>query len=333
MSVHVSMEWTYRGMQTIIVENELIRVVCIPELGGKIWQITYKSRGKDLLWQHPRLKPRPAAIHSSYDDQFYGGWDELFPCDIAEIINEETMPDHGELWSLPWEFEVNHNPQEVIVRLWVETPISVCRMEKCITLRSGESKLRFHHKLTNMGHKELPFLWKLHTAMKVDEYSRIDAGAKEVYIEDFGTPRNGQTKISYEWPFAPDREGNLHDMRTCMSQTSAIDEFQYMTQMHEGWCSLTDTRSGVGLGLVFDRAVFRSCWLFAAYGGWRNLNTVVLEPCTGYPVSVQEGIQAGTHRTLAVGECLETEVIASIYSGFRAISSINREGEVFGDNV
>lgn len=333
MTITVTTDWSYRNMQTIIVENEHMRVVLIPELGGKLWQITEKSRGHDLLWHHPRIKPRPVALHTSYDDHFYGGWDELFPNDMAELIQDEAMPDHGELWSLPWEFRIQQSDEQVMVHLWVETPISICRMEKRISMRSGERNIRFQHKLTNLGHTELPFLWKLHIAMKVDEHARIDAGAKQVYIEDFGKPRNGQTKIEYTWPFASDAAGQLHDMRNCLAETAHIDEFQYMTEMDAGWCALTDTRSGVGFGVAFDTAVFPSCWLFASYGGWRKLHTVVLEPCTGYPVSVQKGIEAGTHRILGIGECIETEVIASVYTGMKLVTSISPGGEVTGEKL
>lgn len=333
VSIAVSTDWSYRHMQTVILENDFLRIVCIPELGGKIWQITEKTIGKDLLWQNPRIKPRPVAMHSSYDDHFYGGWDELFPNDLAETILGEAMPDHGEVWSLPWDYEVQHLADEVTLHLWVETPISICRMEKWITLRKDDRKIKFQHQVTNLGDHALPFLWKLHIAMQVDEYARIDAGAKQVYLEDFGTPRNGQTQISYAWPYAPDPSGKLHDMRLCMPSTAKVDEFQYMTEMDAGWCSLTDTRSGVGLGVAFDPEVFRSCWLFATYGGWRKLNTVVLEPCTGYPVSVQKGIEEGTHRMLGAGETLSTEVIAIVYTGLKSVTAISPAGDVTGHSL
>jgi len=54
-----------------------------------------------------------------------------------------------------------------------------------------------------------------------------------------------------------------------------------------------------GLRLSWDRADVPSCWLFASYGGgWRGLDVLVLEPCTGYPLSVAEGVSAGTHQVL-----------------------------------
>ena len=61
--------------------------------------------------------------------------------------------------------------------------------------------------------------------------------------------------------------------------------------------------------------MFRSCWIFASYGGWREHEVVVLEPCTGYPVSVQDGVAAGTHQILEPGSCVETELTALVLDG------------------
>jgi hypothetical protein len=106
MSVTVSADWKYRELKTVILENERIRAVILPELGTKLWQITYKPAGRDLLWHHPRIPPRIVPLHSVYDDVFFGGWDELYPNDMPEPLGGEPLPDHGEIWALPWEFEL-----------------------------------------------------------------------------------------------------------------------------------------------------------------------------------------------------------------------------------
>lgn len=329
MNVKVSTDWSFNGMQTILLENERLRVVIIPELGAKIWELIYKPKYRNLLWQHPRLKPRPLPFHSVYDDVFFGGWDELYPNDTAETINGEQEPDHGEIWTLPWEFAlVKASEEEVTVHLWVDTAVHDSRMEKWITLRRGEAKLRFRHRLTNRGNQDMPFLWKLHAAVAVNEHSRIDLGAKTMYIEDFGPTRIGRTGVQYEWPYAIDDQGNQVDMRRVLPESSGINEFQYGTELTGGWCAVTDTAARVGMGIAFDLAVFPSCWTFATYGGWRNLNTVILEPCTGYPVSVNDGIAANTHQTLKAGQTIETEVTAVAYEGLTAVSSIDLDGNV-----
>jgi hypothetical protein len=77
MSVRISTEWSYNGISTVILENGLLRVIVMPGLGAKIWQLTYLPSGRDLLWQHPRIRPRPLPFHAIYDDVVFGGWRNL----------------------------------------------------------------------------------------------------------------------------------------------------------------------------------------------------------------------------------------------------------------
>lgn len=329
MGVTVTTDWKFNDIETVIIENEQLRVVIMPELGAKMWQLTYKPKSKDLLWQHPRLKARKVPFHSLYDDTFFGGWDELFPNDMSEKINDEEEPDHGEIWTLPWNYNLEKiSDDEVVVHLWVDTVILVSRVEKWITLRRDESKLHFHHKITNTGQIDQPFLWKLHVAMSVDEHSRIDMGAKKMYIEDFGPTRIGKTGVSYEWPYVSDEQGIRHDMRKVLPMHARINEFQYATEMNDGWCAVTHTKDQIGFGLSFDLNMLPSCWLFASYGGWRNLQTVVFEPCTGYPISVNDGMKSGTHQILQAGQTMEYDVTAVVYEGITEVSSIDKDGNV-----
>src|SRR5262249_644497 len=69
------------GLRAVVLENRFLRLVILPEAGGKIWQITYKPRDADLLWNNPEIAPGRLPAHSLYDDVWSGGWDELFPND------------------------------------------------------------------------------------------------------------------------------------------------------------------------------------------------------------------------------------------------------------
>ncbi|MBJ6361485.1 DUF5107 domain-containing protein [Paenibacillus sp. GCM10012307] len=331
MTVRVDTDWNYRGIGTIILENDLLKVVIMPALGAKIWQLTYKPKGKDLLWNNPRLKPKELPFHAVYDDQFFGGWDELFPNDSPELIEGEAFPDHGELWTLPWQYALEKvGPDEVMVRLWTDTPISVCRVEKTVTLRAGEAKLRFRHRIANESSRSLPFLWKLHAALAVDEHSRIDLPARTVYVEEFGSPRAGFTGRTYEWPYALDETGKQWDMRQVLPASSGASEFQYAIDTSAGWCALTHTKERIGFALAYDANVLPHCWIFASYGGWRSLNTVVLEPCTGYPFSVNEGMKRGTHMVLPPGDSLECTIVASVYENLDSVDFVDSDGNVTG---
>lgn len=319
-SVRVDTDRSVCGIDALIVDNCVLRAIFLPELGGKLWQLTHVPSGRDLLWQHPRLRPRPVLFGANYDDVFYGGWDVLFPNDETEGLRGEMMPDHGEVWSLPWRYAIEDGASdEVTVHLWVETPISACRLDTWVRVAAGEPCVRFRHRLTNLGTDPLPYLWKLHVAVALEEGSRLDLGARRMLIGDWGTPRNGLTGVAYDWPHLTDTNGDVHDMRSTPPPTSGVTELQYATELAGGWCAVTHSRELLGLGILFDPTVFRSCWTFASYGGWQNLHVAVLEPCTGYPLSVREGVRRGTHQVLGGSETVDCEVTAVIVDGLAAV--------------
>jgi Domain of unknown function (DUF5107) len=329
MTVRVTSDWSFRGLQALVLENGVLRVVVLPELGAKIWQITAVTTGRDLLWHNPRLAARPIPFGSAYDDVFLGGWDELFPNDVPEVLAGEPYPDHGELWASPWTWSIERDAGEVRVTLELEAPISACSIRKSLVLRDGASALLVSSSITNSGHRPLPYLWKQHLAVPVAEPAAIGLAARTMLLEDFGSPRAGRPGDSYTWPELVGPDGTSTNMSPTLGRASRVCEFQYATDLADGWCAVT-YGDGSGIGLAFDPEVFRSCWLFASYGGWRDHEVVVLEPCTGYPVSVESGVDAGTHQVLPARGTVETAFAAVVYQGFSDVSRIGQDGCVEG---
>jgi hypothetical protein len=330
MTVRVTDEWTYRGLRTLILTSDELRVIVLPEIGGRIWQLTDVRCGRDFLWHNPRIKPRGVPFGAVYDDVFFGGWDELFPNDMPEEITGEPFPDHGELWSSPWEWSVEqHADDEAAVVLCCRTPISGCLMTKTVLLRSGQRMVEVRSRLANESRAAMPYLWKQHVAVPVGQPARLDLPATTVVMDGFGRPRGQAPGGRYRWPELVDAEGRSHDMRVLPPPGSQLAEFQYATGLQAGWCAVTYA-DGVGLCLAFDPEVFSSCWTFASYGGWRGLDVLILEPCTGYPASLAEGIAAGTHRTLQPGQVVETTVTAIPYSGLSSVTAVGPDAVVEG---
>ena len=327
MDLCMSTDWTYCGLRAVVLENRHLRVVILPEAGAKIWQITHKPTDTDLLWNNPRIPPARLPMNSRYDDVWSGGWDELFPNDEAARIDGEAYPDHGEVWTSPWQAEPFATRDEVGVHLRLVTPISAIRLQKTICLRRDSSRIAFRHTLSNSGLTPFHFLWKLHPALAVTSQHRIDFPAMKVILEPQFPGSLGGAQPVFEWPYAK-LNGTTIDLR-CIPPASARQlYFFYGTQMQAGWCALTNTATRLACGLVFDDEVFPTCWLFASYGGWRNHNVAVLEPCTGYPVNFDAMRAAGRHRTLAPGESLDTEVLFVVQEGVQAVARIDPDGTI-----
>jgi hypothetical protein len=327
LQIRLNMDWSYHGLRVITLENDLLRVQILPEAGAKIWQITYLPLGTDLLWNNPRIAPARHAVHARYDDVWSGGWDELFPNDEETVIGDERYPDHGELWSGVWQAEPFTNADEVGVKLRFQTPVSAVSIEKTIALRPGAARIHFTHCFKNLGSVAFPFLWKLHPALNVTSEHRIDFPAMRVVREPAFPGTLAEAPLEFAWPNA--RIGNQQiDLRRVPHQDKRQTHFFYGAEMESGWCALTNTATRLSCGLRFDPAIFPSCWLFASYGGWRNYNVAVLEPCTGYPLNFEALVAAGRQRVLEPGELLSTKVLFSLQEGLTSVSNIQEDGVI-----
>jgi hypothetical protein len=200
----------------------------------------------------------------------------------------------------------------------------VCH-EKTITLKRDEAKLRFRHKLTNLGVRKFPFLWKLHPAFAVSAKHRVDMPPMKVLLEPAFPGTLAGAGSPFDWPLAniDGRQVDLHRVPEIAQQQLY---FFYGTEISDGWCALTNTETGLACGLKFDSSVFGSCWLFASYGGWRNYNVAVLEPCTGFPLSFEAMQKAGRARELMSGASLETDALFAVQEKLQSVANIHSDG-------
>jgi len=313
--------WKYRGLETIILDNGYIRVEIFPELGAKIRQITHKKTNTDLLWENPRLILGKIPYGSSYDDNFFGGWDELLPNDEPIMLNGEPLPDHGEIWTRQWEWNIVENSfSSAIVHLWCYGSVYNYRIDKWITLENDSGIISISHKINNMGNETIRFLWKLHPALSISPNHRIDLpSCKVLRVSEEWSDKIGED--NFLWPGFKNKNGNGSDFREIFSAGDNFKEFAYAVELEDGWCSLTDSKNKIGFGMTFPREIFNSIWLFITDGGWRGYRTAVLEPCTTYPKELDIAIKKGTCSVLSAGESIECETKAFIYEGIDKIES------------
>lgn len=314
-------------LRTVVIENRFLRLVVLPQAGARIWQITYKPLNADLLWNHPTLLPSIQPAGASYDDNWSGGWDDLFPNDEAATFAGLHLPDHGELWNGEWQSEPEQDENTATLSLSYQAPITNFLAERTLRLGRDSSVVEVHYRLTNHGSQPLPFLWKLHPAFAVSSRHRIDFPPMRVVREmDFqGTLDSAPAQ--FDWPYAATASGML-DLRKVPDESSGALHFFYGTDYAEGWCGVTNRANQLAAALRFDPQVFSSCWLFATHGGWNGLNVAVLEPATGYPFRLQSMVDAGRARVLAPGQSLATTVLFSVQQGLQSIGGVQQDGHI-----
>lgn len=324
MAARLESHWQYRGLDALILENGRLRVTVLPALGAKLYDLILTPADRNFLWHNPRLEPRLPVFGQNFDDWWSGGWDEVFPtCDVS-TYGGETYPYLGELWSLPWSWQVEEaGPARVSLHLQRTTVIASARMEKWIRLEADEPILRFRHRLTNIGTAPLDFVWGFHPCFAVAPGFRIQAPARTGVVGHTATGAFGPVGTTYAWP----------EEAVCRVPPASRGwcEGHYAIDLEAGWVALTDPGARVGIGLAFPREVFPVLWCWMVYGGWRGHYHVALEPWSGWPHQLDKAVAAGRHRRLEAGASLECETLAVAYTGLTSVSAIGADGAVRGE--
>lgn len=326
-------DWSYRGMRTVILENEFLKISILIDSGAKIFEFVHKPSDVDFVYHNPRVEYRTPVYGVNADNWWAGGIDEAIPTGHASFYRGEEYPYLGEIWSLPWSCRIERqSDEEVSLKLWRPCVIAPLMVEKWITLRTEEKMARFHHKVTNLGQSRFEFLWGIHPGLSINQKSRIDIPAEDVFVEEsLPNDRLGKRGTLYKWPYAINNLGNKFDMRKVQPATAQTSDLHYAIKLRDGWLALTDTAKRIGFGLVFPKEIFRVIWMWLVYGGWRGLYCAAVEPWTGYPVRLDMAVKEGIYAVLDAGKSIECDTMAIAYEGVSKVEKITSNGEIFED--
>jgi hypothetical protein len=308
----VSTETIINGVPAVTIENDALRLSVLPEVGAKIYELVWKSAGRELLWHNPRVPPQPYPVEAAMSDFWCGGWDDIFPtCDACEY-GGLRYPALGELHQV--RFSVDNagiewnNP---VVRLSALTPISPIRVEKTITLK--ESVAHVHTEITNLATVPVDFIWGTHPAFRPSSGMILRIPAKTGIVSMSSGGQFGVPGTRYAWPNLPTAAGGVTDM----SRIYGIDAKgfcgHYATDLEDGWYALENSETGEGIIVGFPVELCPHIWMWLSYGGWRGHWVVIIEPYTSYPVSLADAVRGNTHRRIETNEKFAIDIIVSVY--------------------
>jgi len=145
-----------------VIENALIRLVLVPEYGGRVLSFVYKPTNHEYLYQSDCGSP-----YGMNDGNFYYDWLMVY----GGIFPTFPEPEHGKTWLLPWKFETMHeSPDSVVVAMeYTDTTAFsgapgkfnngitgiTCRVE--IGVHRGESLWDFTVKLKNNKNQKVKY--------------------------------------------------------------------------------------------------------------------------------------------------------------------------------
>lgn len=330
MSARLVRGWSVDGFDAWILENRALRVVVLPELGGKVHELVDKAADRDLLWHNPRTAPRRAPFGANFDDMWSGGWDEIFPTGDVAHLHGEPLPYMGELWSVPWTArqDVADEGAAAMTATGLAT-IAPARLERRLELRGDEPVLWASYRLTNLDRRPLPYLWGIHPALAVSPAHRIDLPAGRMLVGVSSDLSLGTPGTTYTWPRlpTPGAADPSRDMRRVPPPEAMEFGGHWATELHDGWVALTNTAARRGLAIVFSLEVFRAAWLWQVYGGWRDHYHVALEPWTGHPMQLDDAVARGTADLLAPAETRTATVAFVVFDGKTSVTGVETAPE------
>jgi hypothetical protein len=295
------------GHEAFVLENPHLRAVVIPALGGRVWSLEDLARGRQWIWHRPGVPLAAQPVGASYDDVWAGGWEELFPNDAAGPFEGRDLPDHGEWWATPFTVAevVDGNPLQL--RMVAETRVVRAACEKTVVLAADAPRLTVRYAIRSLEDAPFHFLFKQHlpVALAPGCRLRLPGGEAEAVEASFGSAI--RSTAPFAWPLAPVDGGTL-DLTAIPDADSRTREFLYVRDLPAPWCGVDDPEAGASLRLRVDAAALPFTWLFLSYGGWRDVHTAVLEPCTTMPKALEAAVAAGQAARLAPRATFSTAV-------------------------
>lgn len=272
-----------------VLENSLLRIEVDSNHGGRITSFLGKQSQTEMLWYDATRLPVNPAL--DYDGNFAGGMDELVPCDLPE----HGFPDHGELWTQPLQATFEGSQLVLEGRL----PKSGLSYRRVMNLEYNTLVSRYT--LENVGSTPLDFMWKLHAALAIAPGDRLLAPARCQQAADPGDWSKAVSGLPCHW------KGDY-----TIPEMDGSSDFFYLTDLLDGSLEL-QKQSGLSFRCDFDLEVFPCAWIFASFGRLNNSRTLIMEPCTNYPISLDDAVKAKCCARLAPGEKITSVVRWSLF--------------------
>ncbi|MDP6777438.1 MAG: hypothetical protein QGI83_11820 [Candidatus Latescibacteria bacterium] len=270
-----------------------------PQLGGKIVSLVNKKTKREFI-SRTNVAYRPRAYAGSFEDYERDGADECFPsvgaCPHPTFPwGGVPVPEHGELWTLPWEHRLDHGRLHMSVR-GVRFPYLFERQIGFEMLaRKEKPYIRLSYSILNESPYDFPFLYAFHPLFRAETRSRILLPPGTDLVTYSSTEdRLGPPMMRHTWPEVTDVTlDKSYDRSAIRSSRNKEAEKLFTTPLEQGRCALVYP-NGEFIGFLFPAKKLPYLGLWVNEGGWNNLHHVALEPSTSQVdrLDVAEGLKA-----------------------------------------
>ena len=249
---------TRRAYRLVVLENEWLRLLLLPELGGRLWQVIHKPTGAPMFYQNEYVKP----THWGHPNQL--GWLALGGLEWGLPVIE-----HGYDWGTPWPYMTERNDAgEAAVVVTTPDDGRLLHARIRVSLRPGEASFFIEPQLTNRSTRTLAYSFWLDAMLAPGSGGRPSAQLQFVLptarvrlhsTAEPGLPSPGET---FPWPRVGARD---------LSRLGAWGEYLGFFESpaaHGPFVGVYDPAFDAGAVRIFPPDVAQGSKVFAL--GWRN---------------------------------------------------------------
>ncbi len=279
----------WQGLDGFSIENSGLRVVVVPETGGRIVSLFDKYHEHEWLLAPGQSHPtRKIDYGADFNTLTPGGWDEMFPTIISGNypapgkLNGVSLPDHGEVWTLPWSLDADEDQ----LTLSVQGQALPYHLARSIAL-AGTQEIHFFYTLTNLSDEPLYYLWTAHPQFACNPgYQILLPPAVHQVVNvlplERGAEWGAQGTIN-AWPARIGEDGLTYPQDIVRSpERKTGRKFYILPDQPIGWAALLDPISGAHLRMSWDATVLPYFGVWIDEGSLNQVASVAFEPASGY---------------------------------------------------
>lgn len=273
----------YRNFTSLVLENEFLKLVILPS-GGRVVSLFDKQKNREFLMQ----QEGEDYLFGNYADDYVSckpaGFDDMFPT-IDECYYEDfpwkghLLPDHGEVWSLDWDYTLEDNK----VIMWVNGVRMPYLLKKYVYFYS-DYEIRIDYEVTNLSSFDMRYIWSAHPIIMAEEGMEFFLPAdckKATSVLNF-SKRLGGYGQEFFWPEYKDKSGNAHILNKFRNKSEGnVEKYFFRNGVKEGWIKLKYPTDNAILNLIFpsEKTLYVGIVIDEGYFK-KDLLFIIPEPCT-----------------------------------------------------
>ncbi len=260
--------------------SSVVRIV--PASGAKVTSLYHVPTGREWLTGKPAAGTPEGGV---YGAAAYG-WDECFP----SIAPDERLPDHGELWSRPWQL-VDAAPGRA------ETEVAGSSLPYRFRRRvevDGDDVV-VSYEVENVGTDAFDAFWAMHPLLAVEPGARILLpGVAGAAVVDSASAAAVAVDGRVAWPVTRAADGSAVDLATYGGRPGLA--LKLVVERAPRRVAVACGGSWLGFEMETDVVPHLGVWLNE--GGWPEgpirLRHVALEPTSGLADDLGETVARGS---------------------------------------